>query len=61
VYSTGRAQRRNLLGSSVVAGGSTGTLAIRGRAPGRYVYLDVFLEREVVTGSYSLRLSTAPQ
>jgi subtilase family protein len=61
VYSTGRAQRRNLLGSSFVAGGSTGTLSIRGRTPGRYVYVDVFLEQEIVTGSYSLRLSTAPQ
>jgi hypothetical protein len=61
VYSTGHAQRRNLLGSSFVAGESTGNLAIRGRSPGRYVYLDVFLEREIVSGSYSLRLSTAPQ
>lgn len=61
VYSTGRAQRRNLLGSSFVAGGSTGSLVIRGRPPGRFVYLDVFLDQEVVSGSYSLRLSTAPQ
>ncbi len=61
VYSIGRAQRRNLLGSSFVAGGTTGGLVIRGRAPGRYVYLDVFLERRIVAGSYSLRLSTAPQ
>jgi hypothetical protein len=61
VYSTGRAQRRNLLGSAFVPGGSTGTLVIRGRAPGRYVYLDVFLEQEIVSGSYSLRLSTAPR
>jgi len=60
VYSTGRAHRRHLLGSSFVAGGSTRSLVIRGRAPGRYVYLDVFLEREIVTGSYTLRLSTAP-
>jgi hypothetical protein len=50
-----------LLGSSYVTGGSTGTLVIRGRAPGRYVYVDVFLAPEFTTGSYTLRLATVPQ
>jgi hypothetical protein len=61
VYATGGALRRHLLGSSYVTGGSTGTLVIRGHAPGRYVYLDVFLAPEVTTGSYTLRLATVPQ
>jgi len=61
VYSTGKALRRHLLGSSYVTGGSTGTLVIRGRTPGRYVYVDVFLAPEFISGSYTLRLATAPQ
>jgi len=61
VYSTGKALRRHLLGSSYVTGGSTGTLVIRARTPGRYVYLDVFLAPEFTTGSYTLRLATVPQ
>ena len=61
VYSTGKALRRHLLGSSYVTGGSTGTLVIRGRTPGRYAYLDVFLAPEFTTGSYALRLATVPQ
>jgi subtilisin family serine protease len=61
VYSTGKALRRHLLGSSYVTGGSTGTLVIRGRTPGRYVYLDVFLAPEFTAGSYTLRLATVPQ
>jgi subtilase family protein len=61
VYSAGRAERRHLLGSSYVTGGSTGALVIRGRQPGRYVYLDVFLAPEFVTGSYTIRLANVPQ
>ncbi len=61
VYASGRGLRRNRLGTAFVAGGSSGTLVVRGRGHGRgrYVYLDVFLGEEIPSGSYSLRLDTA--
>jgi hypothetical protein len=61
VYSTGKALRRHLLGSISILGGSTGALSLRGRLPGRYVYLDVFLAPEFVSAGYTLKLANAPQ
>jgi hypothetical protein len=61
VYSTGKALRRHLLGSTSILGGSTGALSLRGRLPGRYVYLDVFLAPEFVSAGYTLKLANAPQ
>ena len=60
VFAGGKARRRHLLNTTTVLAGSTVALTLRGRLPGRYVYLSVYLaEKDLLSGSYTLTLATA--
>ena len=60
VFACGKARRRHLLNTTTVLAGSNGALTLRGRLPGRYVYLSVYLaEKEPLSSSYTLTLETA--
>lgn len=62
VFATGKARRRHLLNTTTVYAGTAGTLTLRGRIPGRYVYLSIYLtEKEPLSSSYTLTLETAPR
>jgi hypothetical protein len=57
VTERGAALRRDLLGASAKPGPTAESLVVRGRASGRYVYVNVFLGRQVETATYSLTLA----
>ena len=60
VFAAGRARRRHLLNTTTVYAGTAGALTLRGRIPGRYVYLSIYLtEKEPLSSSYRLTLETA--
>jgi hypothetical protein len=60
VFAGGKARRRHMLNTTTVFAGGDGGLALRGRVPGRYVYLSIYLaDKELVSGSYTLTLETA--
>ena len=60
VFAAGKARRRHLLNTTTVYAGTAGALTLRGRVPGRYVYLSIYLtEKEPLSSSYTLRLETA--
>ena len=59
VLETGAAARRDLLGASGRAGKRFERVTLRGRGTGQYVYVDVFLPKNVVRASYSLSVAPA--
>ena len=60
IFTSGMARRRHLLNTTTVFAGSKGGLSLRGRLPGRYVYLSLYLtDKELPSGSYTLTLETA--
>ena len=60
VFAAGKARRRHLLNTTTVYAGTAGALTLRGRVPGQYVYLSIYLtEKEPLSSSYTLRLETA--
>lgn len=60
VFTSGKARRRHLLKTSTVPAGSKGGISLRGRLPGRYIYLSIYLtDKELPSGSYTLTLATA--
>ena len=59
VTERGAAQRRHLLGTSAKPGATPESLVVHGRATGRYVYVNVFLGRQVEAATYSLILAPA--
>ena len=59
VFTSGKARRRHLLKTTTVLAGSKEGLSLRGRLPGRYVYLSIYLtDKELPSGSYTLTLET---
>ena len=59
VFAGGQARRRHLLDTTTVLAGSKEGLSLRGRVPGRYVYLSIYLtDKELPSGSYTLTLET---
>jgi hypothetical protein len=62
IFASGKARGRNLLNTTTVFAGSKGGLSLRGRLPGRYVYLSIYLtDKELPSGSYTLTLEAAPR
>jgi Subtilase family len=59
VLETGAAARRDLLGVSAHPGKRFERVTLRGRGTGQYVYVDVFLPKNVVRASYSLSVAPA--
>ena len=59
VFTSGKARRRHLLKTTTVLAGSKEGVSLRGRVPGRYVYLSIYLtDKELPSGSYTLTLET---
>jgi hypothetical protein len=59
VFTSGKARRRHLLKTTTVLAGSNEGVSLRGRVPGRYVYLSIYLtDKELPSGSYTLTLET---
>nr|MDQ2980958.1 S8 family serine peptidase [Actinomycetota bacterium] len=58
VFERGGAAQRDLIGASAHAGRRFERVTVQGRGVGQYVYVDVFLAKNVVQASYSL--SVAP-
>jgi Subtilase family len=59
VFTGGKARLRHLLKTTTVLAGSKEGLSLRGRLPGRYVYLSIYLtDKELPSGSYTLTLET---
>jgi hypothetical protein len=59
VTERGAALRRDLLGASTRPGATAESLVVRGRASGRYIYVNVVLGRQVEAATYSLSLAPA--
>ena len=59
VFERGAAARRHLLGVSAHAGKRFERITLTGRGVSQYVYVDVFLPKNVVQASYSLSVSPA--
>ena len=57
VFETGSAAKRDLLGVSAHAGSRFERVRLRGRGVGQYVYLDVFLAKNVASANYSIRVA----
>jgi subtilase family protein len=57
VFERGRAAKRDLIASSAHAGRRFERVTLTGRGVGQYVYVDVFLAKNVVQGSYTLNIS----
>jgi hypothetical protein len=57
VFERARAAKRNLIASSAHAGRRFERVTLKGRGVGQYVYVDVFLAKNVVQGSYTLSIS----
>jgi subtilisin family serine protease len=59
VLERGAAARRDLLGVSARLGSRTERVVVPGRGLGQYVYVDVFLGKNVAEASYTVRIATA--
>jgi hypothetical protein len=59
VLERGAAARRDLLGVSAHRGGKTERVVVPARGLGQYVYVDVFLGKNVAEASYTVRIATA--
>jgi hypothetical protein len=59
VLERGAAARRDLLGVSTRSGSKTERVVVPGRGLGQYVYVDVFLGKNVAEASYTVRIATA--
>jgi hypothetical protein len=59
VYERGKAAQRDLIGTSAHAGRRFERVTVHGRGVGQYVYVDVFLAKKVVEGTYSLSVAPA--
>jgi hypothetical protein len=59
VFERGKTARRDLIGASAHAGARFERVKVRGRGVGQYVYVDVFLPKNVVGASYSLSIAPA--
>jgi hypothetical protein len=59
VFERGKTARRDLIGASAHAGARFERVTVRGRGVGQYVYVDVFLPKNVVGASYSLSIAPA--
>jgi hypothetical protein len=59
VLERGAAARRDLLGVSAHRGSKTERVVVPGRGLGQYVYVDVFLGKNVAEASYTVRIATA--
>jgi hypothetical protein len=59
VLERGATARRDLLGVSARRGSKTEQVVVPGRGLGQYVYLDVFLGKNVAEASYTIRIATA--
>ncbi len=59
VLERGAAARRDLLGVSARRGSRTERVVVKGRGLGQYVYVDVFLGKNVAEASYRVRIATA--
>jgi hypothetical protein len=59
VYERGKAAQRDLIGTSAHAGRRFERVTVHGRGVGQYVYVDVFLAKRVVEGTYSLSVAPA--
>jgi Subtilase family len=59
VLERGAAARRDLLGVSARGGNKTEHVVVPARGLGQYVYVDVFLGKNVAEASYTVRIATA--
>ena len=59
VFERGKAAQRDLIGASAHAGQRYERVTLAGRGVGQYVYVDVFLAKNVVQASYSLSIAPA--
>jgi len=59
VFERGQAAQRDLIGASAHAGQRYERVTLAGRGVGQYVYVDVFLAKNVVQASYSLSIAPA--
>ncbi|MGZ4390211.1 MAG: hypothetical protein ACXVZL_12600, partial [Gaiellaceae bacterium] len=59
VFERGATARHDLLGVSAHRGNKTERVFVPGRGLGQYVYVDVFLGKNVAEASYSVRIATA--
>jgi hypothetical protein len=59
VLEHGAAARRDLLGVSARRGSRTERVVVAGRGLGQYVYVDVFLGKDVAEATYNVKIATA--
>ncbi|HSB39605.1 MAG TPA: S8 family serine peptidase [Gaiellaceae bacterium] len=59
VFEQGAAARRDLIGVSAHAGARFERVTVKGRGVGQYVYVDVFLAKNVVQASYQVSVAPA--
>src|SRR5829696_4115664 len=57
VFERGKAAKRDLIGSSAHAGRRFERVTVQGRGVGQFVYVDVFLAKNVVQASYTLSIA----
>jgi hypothetical protein len=61
VYERGAAARRDLLGISTRPGTRTERVVLQGKGAGKYVYVDVFLGKNIRDADYTLSVANAPR
>jgi len=57
VFERGKAAKRDLIASSAHAGRRFERVTVQGRGVGQFVYVDVFLAKNVVQASYTLNVA----